>query len=838
MGEAIESAIEESSVNVEESDKHQLSPAHQLVLNTIWLNLKACCMLASRLYRQPVGDHIKSLSVITSVLKQTRHKGALEAAGLALANLTKSLTDDRNVEELEFFFNEALDRLTVGQTQSTRGAGAIILIHRIVANDTRPDKPLLEQCLNQVLSLAERRKGDLAQALHLLGVLIKDSSVSQETARINHKLAAACFNSLSHSSWAIRNTGLQLFGAIVPKLIGQRKQNEFDSTCSCYHLPYEELYYHTPQLINLLLSQLETGANCSQKDAFAVHSKLVPLLTLLSNLSVGILTIIDRSIESVFNKLVSCFQTLMSSGVFKVRQLAARSNAWFCSLSQLPSLVRTRVWKIVAYVNDRTLQNEIKTENGLHGFLLNTLYLYKRFQAEKEGVEALREQNSVVEESIEELCSVRYSLNMSFVCKSVLEEIVGFDRTTPAREQILNLCASQISPHKSLGYPMWASIVSKQIIEDCPLNELLPTLNTALDTNESELHIFVLQALSSRIKRNDFEVVSNGTLNAVLKFVKKIPDEIALNILLEILSKYSNLVPTLDLEPIIETLCNEESSLAIAVSCGLFVLDRMPNFQLLNKIMSILVQMSKPSKSEHSRLFCSKGINLLSPIMMRSATQDSLKARSEIWMTAVNLLQDESREVRVEASKFANSLVEGPTPEETRNPYVSLNFLLNENNVSGLFPPQYCINCLWSQLKCSEQEIETLVKIDQLNPFDSRDNCYQEHVKIAEMIYEILISILDKSQEAKNYFLKDEAVLYLPVLRSQAIKFLEFTEEHTSNKKILLNGYWYIIAKKLSLQFTLIEKLNNSEAHDMNMFQFKFQSFIELMLNPPTPVKV
>jgi hypothetical protein len=40
MGEAIESAVEESAVNIEESDKLQLSPAYQLVLNCIWLNLR------------------------------------------------------------------------------------------------------------------------------------------------------------------------------------------------------------------------------------------------------------------------------------------------------------------------------------------------------------------------------------------------------------------------------------------------------------------------------------------------------------------------------------------------------------------------------------------------------------------------------------------------------------------------------------------------------------------------------------------------------------------------------------------------------------------------------
>lgn len=40
MGEAIKSVVDGSALSIEDTDKFHLSPAYQLVLNTIWLNLK------------------------------------------------------------------------------------------------------------------------------------------------------------------------------------------------------------------------------------------------------------------------------------------------------------------------------------------------------------------------------------------------------------------------------------------------------------------------------------------------------------------------------------------------------------------------------------------------------------------------------------------------------------------------------------------------------------------------------------------------------------------------------------------------------------------------------
>lgn len=113
MGEAIESMISKQENKDIDSDLPlTLSPAHQLVLNCIWLNLKVSCALASDLVEldceqqaQPAqgrqfAERCARLPV--AVLTRCRHKGAIESAGAALQQIVKTLTENSD-PELRYF---------------------------------------------------------------------------------------------------------------------------------------------------------------------------------------------------------------------------------------------------------------------------------------------------------------------------------------------------------------------------------------------------------------------------------------------------------------------------------------------------------------------------------------------------------------------------------------------------------------------------------------------------------------------------------------------------------------------------------------------------------------
>ncbi|XP_014286228.1 tRNA (32-2'-O)-methyltransferase regulator THADA [Halyomorpha halys] len=819
MGEEIENTIQESTVSVEESDKLHLSPAHQLVLNSIWTNLKACCALSSKL---------SGCENSVRVLRHCRHKGAVEAAGQALAEVTKN-----KPAEGELPLCQALDRLSAGQTQSSRGAGGVVLVHRLVASDSRLGRPMVDKALSHILSLVERKTGDLAQCLHILTSLLKDSSLSQDTARYLHRITPAAFACLSHSSWPVRNAALQLFGSIVPKLVGQKKQNDEDKSCSCYHLAYEELYYHCMPLVNTILDCLENATSAPPNEALLMHSKLVPVLTLLSNLSVGLLTIIDRSLEGVFHKFVGSFQLLMSSRVCKVRELAAKANAWFCSISQIGNLVRTRVWKIVAYVNDPTLENEIKSENELHGFLLNTKFLVTKFNEEKEGMKALRSQGEVIKESLDELKPIQNSPKISYLCRCILKELCGYDFSVTATKQMEDLLLLQSPTHKDLGLPQWICQNSQKIIESCPLSELLPTLNIAINSNNLEIIESCLTGIERRITKLEFEAVSNGAVNSLFRFVtnqlKARDTNKALEVILEIMCRYEITPINLNVDNLIENLISEDCPVGIAVMCGLVRFKKDIDSKLVDKVVKKLCSSCSPTTSLDRRRYAVKGLVLLAPIMLESATEDCLNLRAKLWEAGVTLLQDECPLIRHDASKFANALTAKPDAD-ILNPYSSLIFLHEESTMMSLFPPKQIIACLWSELMCTSDELDALEEAATImSPFmNSTPNAYQETVKIVDVSKDRLYSLIRKDREVSKLMVKEQVIPVLKNLRDHCIKFVMFSEEYAVRNPVLINREWYIIAKKLENQFKIINFINNSGLDkDFEMFQYRFQSYIE-----------
>ncbi|KAL1138857.1 hypothetical protein AAG570_008919 [Ranatra chinensis] len=138
-------AAKSSKVSIEDSDKLQLSPAYQLVLNCIWLNLRVCCSFSSGLVSSCGGMSDNEVErcwrLVISVLKQCRHKGALEVAGSSLGILATMLEKQvllPAISQLTDIISDSDE--CPGMTQSTRGAGNVIFLHRLIANDARPNK--------------------------------------------------------------------------------------------------------------------------------------------------------------------------------------------------------------------------------------------------------------------------------------------------------------------------------------------------------------------------------------------------------------------------------------------------------------------------------------------------------------------------------------------------------------------------------------------------------------------------------------------------------------------------------------------------------------------------
>jgi hypothetical protein len=115
----------------------------------MWCSFQACCSLASGLVcsAECSFEVVKRCAgLITQVLTRCRHKGAIEAAGVALSAFVKSVTSQSDEDKhlmLKQLLTEFLNSLVYeGKEVSVtrRSAGMSILVHKVLANDMQPGK--------------------------------------------------------------------------------------------------------------------------------------------------------------------------------------------------------------------------------------------------------------------------------------------------------------------------------------------------------------------------------------------------------------------------------------------------------------------------------------------------------------------------------------------------------------------------------------------------------------------------------------------------------------------------------------------------------------------------
>ncbi|KAJ8720226.1 hypothetical protein PYW07_012269 [Mythimna separata] len=286
----------------DEADETKISGLHQIVLNSLWLNVKASCNLASilvQLNKDDAGLCEKCLNIITHVLETSRHKGVIEAAGASLGKGIKFLTSlpqENNSSEvpntlLRSKLNDLISETNKMASITRRGAGLSIMVHRIVSNDMKKGKPLFHYFMTTLLQICDTTKDtpmksdenqiDLPKAIyiHFLTRIVNDSSLASDMTFYFAKLAELAFGNLTSHHWQIRNAALQLYGALIPKQIGEKKASGSDEQTTAT-VAFDEFRTHSPKLWKYIMEQLEDSY---EPDIVQVHSNLVPILNLLAN---------------------------------------------------------------------------------------------------------------------------------------------------------------------------------------------------------------------------------------------------------------------------------------------------------------------------------------------------------------------------------------------------------------------------------------------------------------------------------------------------------------------------------------------------------------------------
>ncbi|KAI5646377.1 putative death-receptor fusion protein (DUF2428) domain-containing protein [Phthorimaea operculella] len=391
MSDMVNSLIAESGHgDRDENDPTKISGLHQIVLNCLWLNVKGACELSSLLIKyqhddKQAGACEKALDIICHVLETCRHKGAIEAAGAALGLSIQHLTsmpENTELSKLPLRFlqsklNELISQAAQMASVTRRGAGLSIMVHRIVSNDAKRGKVLFHYFMTTILETCNKADEapkqqnmdnvqDLPKAvyIHFLTRIVTDSSLASDMMFYSAELAELAFGNLTSPYWQIRNAALQLYGALIPKLIGQKKASGCDEetvpTVAC-----DELRTHSPKLWKHIQRQLK---NDNYEDKIQYHSNLVPILNMLANVAsrYRFAYIQTESIHLNQKKedeeMLEALFSLLDSPIYTVRRLAAKS---------IPKLFYFYdIHGILLKEHEDKKQHHELSENGLHGCVM------------------------------------------------------------------------------------------------------------------------------------------------------------------------------------------------------------------------------------------------------------------------------------------------------------------------------------------------------------------------------------------------------------------------------------------------------------------------------------
>uniref|UniRef100_A0A1B6DSX9 Uncharacterized protein n=1 Tax=Clastoptera arizonana TaxID=38151 RepID=A0A1B6DSX9_9HEMI len=815
MGMAISSLVDNSvisqtytireDVNFYESKMDlQLTPSQQLILNCIWHHIKICCNLASTLITSSLLDQFqaeKCMDLLCLVLCKCRHKGAIESAGLAIRTSTMFLTSRHKVEYRSIPHNllmKFLSRLVSANstTVSRRSAGLALLVHHMVVGDMEPNKPLLHICISKFKEIfdgfsepTDTPLADLpqAQALHFLQTLVQDSSLKQDMTKYIVEISLLCFSNLGSSVWTLRNAALQLFGALVPKLTGQKMVQDGEYQNICYHLPIEEIYFEFTLLFDMMYEELLIAKTTN---SLKIHSKIMPLLTLISNLTVSFYNHFNPKLNEVCEKFSLNLLCLFKSEIYNVRILSAKSNAWFCLPSKIVNCIQNRVTDVVGYI--LKAQSKITNTNDLHGYLLNIKYLVHRFNEIREGNKILQNYTDTVNTSLDEITCLLDSdnlLSQHHLIYSLVLELVG-DKYNGAKLKIGNIVDICCNISNNLGIVSWAYFHLHSEVNTCNIDKIRRVLNLCMASNNFNIQKHFLNALKTRITKSSFDRDFIFLIYDLNKFLCKTGFEsqiidLILQIMFNILSSSDVclLSEKIDTEVFYSFINNRKCSvLALPVTCG--IISKLPyTFHLVEKMS---IEIFERSNSVHEELRLSSAMSLYFLFLkFKTITQEgSDQLGAYIFKSVVTLIQDENRDIRLHISRFVckvfcrdfknwlvdelklNSCILNISTFENSNPFTVFEFLFTPAVLKQFMSETHQISTLWEMIGL---EINSQINSDDssLNPFSkNKINIYEEEVILIEMIHKSILDVI-KNLTSQDFFKVKSIILEKLVMKDK-----------------------------------------------------------------------
>ncbi|CAH0755070.1 unnamed protein product [Diatraea saccharalis] len=715
MDEMIQNIIIASGYNpFDEKDSTKISGLQQIVLNCLWFNVKVSCDLISFVLQflddRQIEECKKCLSILTHVLETSRHKGVIEAAGSALGRAIQYLTslpDDSAFSQIPFsLLKRKLEELISYASMASvtrRGAGLSIMVHRIVSSDMKKGKPLFHYFMETILhtcsdtkeipNCLDESKTDLPKAIyiHFLTRVVIDSSLASDMMYYSVELAEVAFDNLSSTHWQIRNAALQLYGALIPKLIGQKKamgtDNETVASVAC-----DEFRTHSPKLWQHMTECL-LNVNMHE-DIIQSHSDIMPVLNVLANLARRYNFSFDTTGEACYKTILQNLIALLGSPIYTVRRLSAKC---IYNIYDFEIIYKTVMLK------------EIKFENEIHGSLIlikicNTHYKSQKYQIQCE--EIVNKYNCLLKER-----------KHSYICKQQIEELSRKDQVYGIRETLQESKQNMHSP----GVSYWVDSRLKIYIQFCSWEDLTAIIPILLEERDFNKYcVFILDKI--RCNENVSKHILAKIATIILQSKHHSDSTMMWQILYEISLK-------------VEVNCNElprsifihlqKSTICYRIRYiipFLASLARQLSYEHLLNLSEIIFKLCDPGTTDVDlRFIAALGNNEMGK---QFASLKSSRIKITTIKSAIILLQDEDEDIRLKSADFYKHTSDSET---NLHPYVCTYKILSKDYLQDILDnPQIEIPLLCDEIDGTLSSY-TKKDVDYYNPFSNESkNIYFE----------------------------------------------------------------------------------------------------------------
>ncbi|XP_053136408.1 thyroid adenoma-associated protein homolog isoform X2 [Hemicordylus capensis] len=711
MGNAIGSLIRlgRGSEDHDPEDWVLLSEEHGLILTCCWVSVKEIGLLLGGLMEKilplapPAGcEPFLPLQVVKTagevfqeILLRCRHWGAVEGCSIGFTKFCATLLSHAEPELQDIprtMLGQGLALLCSPRSSSItrRAAGfPMLFLCIVVGEDPTKPRPLLANCIQTLLCLANTpilqdwdQTVDLPQvsAIHVLQTLVRGSGLGTALHQYITSMVILFLKALSSPNWAMRNAGIQLFGALTVRLLGQ-KQSQDDSH-GRDGMSSEALFSHYPRLKDILLGELVLAEGVSgepQRGKFHLYPSLYATLSFLAKLQPT-----TESLNSSSICFVEPLIQIAGNPIYAVRVMAARALVPLVSATEHGNI-------LLRLASGLAESAEVVSHNALHGCLLQIQFILAHaLNVNSLSPDVLLSVARQVEEGIwlltplqkcplirwaylQVICLLIGSCSPSFaqrvwkVVNSELDHLHAVEKPGLSQIQVGAATFRQLAAHflcseaARLGSP-------ERVGELCSLLQRGP-----IDVQES-----ILTWLIEKERGKDLDF-SKALLEKLGKVLRGRTDHLFLKLYLqafvEVYSCPSAHNVLVSLKPPEYTKCKdvflsvtESNTVSPGLLCHalcafslLLTLD-FEDHPSLERWCVTLERCSDPLSPEALRMAATKSLKLAGVALVQKAQESPDRPLQAITVRLIDvalcLLQDEDQEVRHEVSTFASLLVQ------------------------------------------------------------------------------------------------------------------------------------------------------------------------------------